>query len=647
MALLDLLGVSKAYESNKILQDIDFSIHENERVAIIAKNGGGKSTLMKICMGTVEFDDGRRIVQNGIKIEMLDQNPHFKDGISVKEAVENELKELKLAKERYDELSLLLSEDFENKTLIEEHAKLSAFLDAHNAWSLDDKVERILQEFALKEYENKPITLLSGGEQRRVALAGLLLKKPDILLLDEPTNHLDVYMVEFLERYLLREKFTLLFISHDRYFLDNIATRSIEIEDGKIRSFKGGYSDYIRQKEQLLKSMQKSHETLLKLLKSEEEWLNRGVKARLKRNEGRKQRVLQMREEAKKNPSVIRKMRLELEREQKSFQNQKNLNRKKMLFELENVSKSLGEKELIKDLTLRILQQDKIAIVGKNGAGKSTLLKLLLGELQPDSGVIKKGEFSIGYFDQQRAMLDDDKNLIDTFCPEGGDRVEVRGKNMHVYGYLKNFLFPKEHLDKKISILSGGEKNRVALALLFTKKYDCLILDEPTNDLDIATINILEEYLQSFNGALIFVSHDRYFVDKISKKLLIFRGDGVVEESYQSYSEYLEIEKELKEIENFKSELEQKPKEQNRSKNRSFKLSYKEQKAYDELPLQIESLEKKIEELTECLSNPDCYAQKGLTELHEELQKSQLEYEELVDFYLEIEEKIENMGKSD
>ncbi len=644
MALLDLIGVSKAYETNKILENIDFSIHEGERVAIIAKNGGGKSTLMKICQGILEFDEGRRIIQNDIKIEMLDQNPVFEEGVNVRQAIENELKELKAAKERYDQLSVQLAEDFENKALVEEHARLGTFLDTHNAWSLDDKVERILQEFQLKEYENKPVMMLSGGEQRRVALAGLLLKKPDILLLDEPTNHLDVYMVEFLEQYLLREKFTLLFISHDRYFLDNIATRSIEIEEGKLRSFKGGYSDYIRQKEELLKSMQKSHETLLKLLKSEEEWLHRGVRARLKRNEGRKQRVMQMREEAKKNPSVIRKMKLELEREKKSFQNDKLMNRKKMLFEIDAISKSLGDKLLIDDFSLRILQQDKIAIVGKNGAGKSTLLKLLLGDLKPDKGSIKRGEFTIGYFDQQREMLDDDKNLIETFCPNGGDRVDVRGKNMHVYGYLKNFLFPKEHLDKKIGILSGGEKNRVALALLFTKKYDCLILDEPTNDLDIATINILEEYLQSFDGALLFVSHDRYFVDKIAKKLLIFRGEGQVEESYQSYSEYLEIEKELKSLEDFSREVASKSQEPRRERNRTAKLSYKEKRDYEELPAKMEVLEERIEALKGCLSDPGCYQEKGLQVLHEELVAVEGEYEVMVERYLEIEEKIETLG---
>ncbi len=645
MALIDLIGVSKAYQSQKILTDIDFYLDEKERVAVIGKNGGGKSTLLKIVAGKLDFDEGRRVVQNNIKIEMLSQNPTFEPGITVKEAIELELKELNQAREKYKKLSELLETEYDNKDLLNEYNKLYAYIDHHNAWSLEDKIERILQEFKLKEYENTKVELLSGGEQRRVALGALILKKPDVLLLDEPTNHLDVYMVEFLEEILLKEKFTLLFISHDRYFIDNIATRSIEIEDEKIRSFQGGYSLYIKQKEELLKSMQKSHQNLLKLLKAEEEWLNRGVRARLKRNEGRKQRVYKLREEAKKNPSIIRKIKLELEREQKNFQPNKNINRKKMLFEIENISKSLGNKLLIKNFSIRILQQDKIAIVGKNGTGKSTLLKLLLGQMDVDNGKIKRGDFKIGYFDQHRAMLDDDKNLIETFCPNGGDRVEVRGKNMHVYGYLKNFLFPKEYLDKKIGVLSGGEKNRVALALLFTKKYDCLILDEPTNDLDIATINILEEYLQSFDGALIFVSHDRYFVDKIAKKLLIFKGNGIIQESYQSYSEYLDIQKTIDELEKLDIKKEDKPKVQ-RVKRKKEKLSYKEQKEYETLPKMIEKLEYEIEKLNHCLSNPDCYKQEGLEKLSTALDKFQNEYEQKVERFLELEEKIESIQKN-
>jgi len=647
MALIDLIGLSKAYDQKLILSEVDFSMQEGERIAIIGKNGGGKSTIMKICQGVLGFDEGRRIVPQNIKVEMLDQVPSFEMGITVKTAVENQLVELKSAKDEYDEISEKMATDFDNASLLKRHAILGTFLDTHNAWSLDDKVERVLQEFHLKEYEDRPVDMLSGGEQRRVALAGLLLKKPDILLLDEPTNHLDVYMVEFLEQMLLREKFTLLFISHDRYFLDNIATRSIEIDEGKLRSFKGGYSDYIVAKEALMKSLQKTHETLLKVLKGEEEWLRRGVRARVKRNEGRKERVMQMRKDAKKNPSAIRKMQVELEREQKNFNQEESTNKKKMLFEVENISKSLGDKVLIKDFSIRILQKDTIAIVGKNGAGKSTLLKLLLGKMEVDSGKIKKGEFKVGYFDQHREMLDDDKDLLETFCPLGGDRVDVKGSSIHVFGYLKSFLFPKEDINKKVGLLSGGEKNRVALALLFSKNYDCLILDEPTNDLDISTINILESYLQTFQGAVIIVSHDRFFLDKIAKKLLIFKGEGVVEESYLSYSEYLDIEKELKEIADFSKESLQSEKEQEkRNNNRAVKLSYKEKEAYEKLPIMIEEMEEKIVALNKCLYDPACYEDKGLVTLSDELKISEEKLEEMVEEYFELEEKVEVINNS-
>jgi ATP-binding cassette subfamily F protein uup len=284
---------------------------------------------------------------------------------------------------------------------------------------------------------------------------------------------------------------------------------------------------------------------------------------------------------------------------------------------MENISKTLGGKPLIENFSTRILQKDKIAIVGKNGAGKSTLLKIMLGEMDVDSGKIKKGDISIGYFDQNRIMLKDDKTLIETFCPMGGDRVEVRGKNMHVYGYLKQFLFPKEFLDKKIGILSGGEKSRVALALLFTKHYDVLVLDEPTNDLDIPTINILEEYLIDFKGAVIFVSHDRYFVDKLAQKLFIFKGNGIIEESYVPYSEYLEIEKNIKELTIFEKEIQSK-KNNSKKEKKQTKFSYKEKLEYEKLPDEIDELEEKMIQLNDCLANPECYEDKGIVKISEE-----------------------------
>lgn len=646
MALVDLLNVSKHYEAQKILENINFHIDEGERVVIVGKNGSGKSTLMKIVHGSLDADEGERISRQGIEIKMLSQVPAFDPSHNVREAIEAGLGELRTAKIRFDEISILLAEQFDNETLLQEQSRLTTFLDHHNAWNLDDKIERVMHHFMLKEYENKKVNLLSGGEQRRVALASLLLLKPDILLLDEPTNHLDVYMVEFLEELILKERFTLLFISHDRYFIDQVATKTIEVEDCALREFNGGYSNYLEQKQELLRTMAQQHDNLLKLLKTENEWLRRGVKARLKRNEGRKQRVLQLREDAKNNPSKIRKMKLELEREAKHFNRSEGINRQKMLFEIEHLGLKLGDKMLIRDFSTRILQKDVIAVVGPNGSGKSTLLKALLGRLKPTNGIIKMGELTIGYFDQHREMLDDNLNLIETFCPHGGDRVDAQGQDYHVYGYLKNFLFPREFLDKKVGVLSGGEKNRVALALLFTKKVDCLILDEPTNDLDIPTINILEEKLQNFPGAVILVSHDRYFVDKIAKKLFIFKGDGTIEESYKPYSEYLEDEKEFSEMEAMEAEFAKSATTTavvQSEKPKVFKLTFNEQKALSTLPSEIEALEAKIDELNASLADPKKYEKIGISVLAEELEKTKSLYEEKVDELLTIEEKAEEI----
>ncbi|PHS31084.1 MAG: ABC transporter ATP-binding protein [Sulfurovum sp.] len=644
MALVDLFEIKKQYDIKLLLEDVDFHLGEAERIAVVGKNGCGKSTLMKIVLGSEEPTEGNRIVNSSIQIEMLSQQPHFEASLTVRDAILNELAELRDAQITHSTLSLQVAQDFENKELLAKLENISAYLDHHNAWNLDDKIERILQEFKLKEYEHRLVISLSGGEQRRVALASLVLKKPDVLLLDEPTNHLDVYMVEFLEEILLKEKFTLLFISHDRHFIDTIATRVIEVENQQLVSYKGGYRDYLTQKEERMKSLAKSHGTLLKLLKREEEWLGKSVRAREKRNQGRKARVFELREKAKKNPTLIRKMQVELDREKRSWKGEKGLSKRKMLFDIENLTYSIANKLLIENFSTRILQRDKIAIVGINGAGKSTLLKLLLERLHPDSGSIKKGDFSIGYFDQHREMLSDEHTLIETFCPDGGDHVDVQGSHMHVYAYLKTFLFPEEYMTKKIAQLSGGEKNRVALALLFTKNVECLILDEPTNDLDIQTITILEDKLISFPGALLFVSHDRYFIDKIASKLLILKGNGVVEESYQTYTEYLEIEKELKDLDTLTKEVHTPAKKDEvGTEKKKTKLSYKEQKDYDNLPNEIEDLEVKIAEINACLYNPKCYEEKGLSQLSEELSKLEILYEEKTERYLDILEIFESL----
>ena len=642
MALIDLIDVSKKFGANEILNSVSLSVNENEKIAIIGKNGSGKSTLMKIISGEVAVDSGRRIVQSLISVEMLAQNPNFNATFSVRDALNNELKEIFDAISEYEKSGVLLANEPENKEILKEQERLLKFIEAKDGWNIEHKIERILQEFKLKEYENRPICSLSGGEIRRVALGALILKKPDVLLLDEPTNHLDVYMVKFLEDMLKSSNQSIVFISHDRYFIDALATRCVEVEDASLKNFEGGYANYLTKKEEILASLAKSHETLLKQLKAEEEWLRRGVKARLKRNEGRKERVLAMREEAKKNPGVIRRVRLELERASKNFNQVQSQNRKKMLFEFKNLSKSIDGKVLFEKFDARVLQGERIAIVGRNGSGKSTLLKILLGLEKPSSGEIKRGEVSIGYFDQARNVLDDDKSLIETFCPNGGDHVLVRGRNMHVYGYLKNFLFPKEFLDKKIGVLSGGEKNRVALAMLFTKTYDVLVLDEPTNDLDIATINILEDYLQSFEGAILLVSHDRYFVDKMANKLWAFEGTKI-NVLHEEYSVYLELEDEMKELDKFEKELANSQNEAKQKSKSGAKLSYKQTQILNTYPDKISALEARVAELNEGLSDPKIYQEVGLTKLYEELEKAKAELESLENEYFEVLEIAEEL----
>ncbi|MCR2063552.1 ribosomal protection-like ABC-F family protein [Campylobacter helveticus] len=636
MALIDIIEANKKFGEKIVLDNVSFSINENEKIAIIGKNGEGKSTLLKALLGTLSLDSGRIVKQNNKSIALLSQNVNFDVNLSVKEAIEKELNEIYEALQNYEKLQNAL-EKSQDKSLLNEMDSVINFIESKDAWNIDNKIMRYLKEFKLESYQNRNLSTLSGGEIRRVGLCILLLKNPDILLLDEPTNHLDVYMCSFLENLLKNSKMCVVFISHDRYFIDEVAQKCIEIEEGKIRIFKGGYTQYLEKKTELLASLSKSHETLLKQLKNEEEWLRRGVKARLKRNEGRKERLFKMRELAKKNPSEIKKIKLEITRANLNFNQQQSINRKKMLFELKNLSLSFGTKKLFSNFNARILQGERIGIVGRNGSGKSSFLKLLLGEIEAESGEIKKGDLKIGYFDQARNFIDENKSLVEIFCPNGGDRVEVREKNMHIFGYLKSFLFPKEFLDKSVSLLSGGEKNRLALALLFTKEYDVLILDEPTNDLDIATINILEEYLQNFEGAILLVSHDRYFVDKIATKIYAFEN-GTIEALHIPYTQYLENEQELKEFDEL---LKLEKKSPNSKEKTSKKLSYKENEILQKHPEKIEQLENEIKELQNALSNPKIYEEFGIQNLYEKLEKSQKSLEKLEDEYFAVLEKSE------
>ncbi|MCR6583130.1 ABC-F family ATP-binding cassette domain-containing protein [Campylobacter insulaenigrae] len=644
MALIDLIDANKKFNTKIILENANFSANLGEKIAIIGKNGEGKSSFLKTLIGTLKLDTGRVIKQNNISIAMLSQQVSFESSLSVTQAIKKELEEIYHALSEFETYNEKLSFDPNNKEYLKKVDDLSLLIDSKDAWNLDQKIQRILEEFSLKEYENRPLCSLSGGEIRRVGLCTLLLKNPDILLLDEPTNHLDVYMSSFLEERLKASKMCVIFISHDRHFIDAIAQKCIEIEAGKISVFEGGYTQYLEKKAAILASLSKSHETLLKQLKSEEEWLKRGVKARLKRNEGRKERILKMREEAKKNPSAIKRLQLEIKRASKNFNQTQSQNRKKMLFELKDITKTISQKILFQNFSTRILQGERIAIVGKNGCGKSTFLKILLNQLPLDSGEIKIGDIKIGYFDQSRSLLNTDKTLLEIFCPNGGDHIQVRGKNMHVYGYLKQFLFPKEFLDQSVSVLSGGEKNRIALALLFTKEYDALILDEPTNDLDIATINILEEYLLSFEGAILLVSHDRYFVDKIATKLYAFEDNSTINIEVISYSEYLENEKEYKEFKEFSQYLTTNENQGQKNKEKTTKkLSYKENEILKSHPDKIQKIEEEIKQIKNALSDPKIYQEQGVNSLYNQLNILEQDIEYLEKEYFEILEKSENL----
>lgn len=669
--LLSLFQASKSFGARKILDSVSLAIDSGEKLAIIGKNGAGKSTLLKLLAQELELDEGKFSKKPDLELQILPQDPQFRADLSVRQVCQDSLRELQAIHARIAQIHALLdsgsskaeSPSALESTLLDELGTLSSRLDSIDGWDIAQRTQELLENFWLLDLQDRPVGSLSGGERKRLALATILMQPADLYILDEPTNHLDVEVVAFLERKLAAIRSSVLFISHDRYFIDNCAQRILEVDSGKIIEYRGGYTNYLAQKSAALSNLAKEHEKLLKLLKAEEEWLHKGVQARRKRNVLRKERVELLRAKAKSNPSIIRTMRLELERESKHHNRTQSQNAQKMIIECENLSLSMGEKLLITQCDLRILQRDRIAIIGRNGSGKSSLLKAFLGEVAPRSGVIKRGELRIGYFAQHRIELDESKSLIEIFCPNGGDHIEVRGRSMHVYGYLKSFLFPKDMLTQKIGALSGGERTRVSLALLFTKQYDCLILDEPTNDLDIATINILEEYLLSFPGALLLVSHDRYFVDKLAQKLLILhkpidKKTPSTEESLQSFSEYLAYMEELGEYDKLESQLHttiaesimdsamesqqpSAPKPANTESKKPQKLSYKEQRELDMLPEHIEHLEQRKAELERALGNEESIAQHGVVALAEELANAENELESSVERYFALESKRE------
>ncbi|PZQ46656.1 MAG: ABC transporter family protein [Micavibrio aeruginosavorus] len=555
-----------------IFKDLTFNIHEGSRISLVGKNGAGKSTLMNIITGARDLDDGERWVLEGIKIGYLQQDVKPKPGQTV-----------------YD----FIFESFDP--------------DAES-WLKDYKIDMVVTPLDLHVEDRMEV--LSGGQLRRAALARALVEDPDLLLLDEPTNHLDLAVIEWLETYLKNYRGSLICVSHDRTFLTNISNTIFWLDRGKLRIAPKGFGHFEEWSEMLIEQERRELANRQKFVEQEQEWANRGVKARRKRNVRRVEMMKEARDALKADLSSFRKMLGKIKVEVGEVESTS-----RVVCEFYNVSKSFVEdgrkKTILENFHLRIQKGDRIGILGKNGSGKTSFLKMLIGELEPDGGTIKrKKELEFSYFDQKRKDLKDDLTLWKTLCPEGGDHVDVMGKPRHVCGYLKDFLFDPSKAHHAVGTLSGGQKNRLMLAKILANPKTCLILDEPTNDLDMDTLDMLEDILEQYNGTLIIVSHDRDFLDQTVTKILAFEGEGVVDGVIGGYSDYLE----KKKSEEKEEEIVQRKKEEAKKADVvvlpkiSKKLSFKLQHELDTLPDKISEMETSIEHLTRLLVDPEFYA---------------------------------------
>ncbi len=563
-----------------LLDHADFQLDEGERVGLIGRNGGGKSSLMRVLSGQGALDDGLVWRAPSARICHVSQEPVLDPDDSVFDAVAKGLGKLQQLLHDYHHVSHKLSEpDADYDLLLEEMQRLQTALEAQDGWSVQAKIETAIAKLDLDP--DKRVGDLSGGQRKRVALAQALVAEPDVLILDEPTNHLDFSSIEWLEGLLNSFSGSVLFVTHDRRFLDNVATRIVELDRGRLSGFPGNFSAYLAIKERMLADEAVVNAKFDKVLAQEEVWIRQGVKARRTRNEGRVLRLEQLRLERAKRREKVGKVEMAVDTGERSG---------KLVAELTDVSKSYGGRTLIRNFSCRIQRGDKIGLLGPNGAGKSTLLKIILGEVLPDSGEVRLGtKISVAYFDQLRAQLDDEATLADTIS-QGSDFIEIAGQKKHVISYLGDFLFPPERARSPVKSCSGGERNRLLLARLFTQPANVLVLDEPTNDLDIETLELLEELLDNYDGTLFLVSHDRAFLDNVVTQVIAFEGDGKLVEYVGGYEDWVRVKK-------FQETAAKpptpprpaappavKPKPQSR-------LSYKEARELEELPVRIESLE--------------------------------------------------------
>ena len=602
MAVISLSSAQLAFGHVALLDHAEFSLETGERVGLIGRNGTGKSSLLKIISGRFKLDDGLLVMQQGVTIAYVEQEPGFDPAQSVFDAVAGGMGEQQAMLQEYEALTGQFGQG-DDERLMDRMHELQIKLDAADGWNLANKVETVLDRLSLAG--DARMGALSGGMQKRVALAVALVSAPDVLLLDEPTNHLDFSSIQWLEGLLREFRGSVLFITHDRSFLDNVASRIIELDRGKLLSYPGNFSAYQTRKAEQLAIEEVENAKFDKVLAQEEVWIRKGVEARRTRNEGRVRRLERLREQRAVRRDQQGQVRLEVATGERSG---------KIVAELEKVGKRFGEHVIVQGFSATILRGDKIGLIGPNGAGKTTLLKMILGELAPDTGTARLGtKLQVAYFDQMRAQLNEEASLADTISP-GSDWVEINGQKKHVMSYLGDFLFAPERARSPVKSLSGGERNRLLLARLFAKPANCLVLDEPTNDLDIDTLELLEELLEDYTGTVFLVSHDRTFLDNVVTQVIVAEGRGQWREYVGGYSDWERVRASapvVRAAARAESGREVAPATSAPVSvgGKPRKLSYKEQRELEELPALIAKLEDEQAALAIELAAPDIYRQ--------------------------------------
>jgi len=598
MSVISLSNAQLAFGHVALLDHADFSLEAGERIGLIGRNGTGKSSLLKVIAGLAKLDDGLLSFQQGLRIAYVAQEPEFNPQASVFDTVAAGVSNALELIAQYEQLTSQLGTD-DDSGLLEKMQQLQSSIDVVDGWNLENRVQTTLQKLNLDRA--RLVGTLSGGMKKRVALARALVSAPDVLLLDEPTNHLDFSSIAWLEDLLQDFRGSLLFITHDRRFLDNVATRIVELDRGRLQSYPGNFTAY-----QVRKSEQQAIEDIEsakfdKVLAQEEVWIRKGVEARRTRNEGRVRRLEALRLERSRRRDQQGQVKLELAAGERSG---------KIVAELIDVDKSYDNRFIVKHFNAIIQRGDKIGLIGVNGAGKTTLLRLILGEETPDSGTVRQGSrLQVAYFDQMREQLNDETSLVETISP-GSDWVEINGQRKHVMTYLGDFLFAPERARSPVRTLSGGERNRLLLARLFAKPANVLVLDEPTNDLDIDTLELLEQLLEEYDGTVFLVSHDRTFLDNVVTQVVVAEGEGIWKEYVGGYADWERVSRtsqntSTKEAAKAAVKLKELAAEPT---SKAKKLSFKEQRELEQLPQQIAALEAEQATLSERLADPNLYA---------------------------------------